>query len=97
MYSHSTIWGAIDAIARAKGWSLPKLAVAAGLHDTALNQSKRFTRDGKAHWPSLETLAKLLSATGVSLADFAQIIAVQQAAERGEDCPAAEVADEMEA
>lgn len=75
MVRHSAIWAAIDMLGRRQGWSLPKLAAAAGLDATALNPSKRFSPDGKPRWPSMETLAKLLSAADISFSGFAEIVA----------------------
>lgn len=81
MFSHSAVWRAIDRLARQKGWSLPVLAELAGLDKTALNPSKRFSRDGKARWPSLETMAKVLSAAEVSFSGFAALVEEGRAAE----------------
>lgn len=79
MYTHSAIWRAIDMLGRRKGWSLPRLAEAAGLDPTALNGSKRVTRHGKPRWPSLETIAKLLSAVEIGFFAFATIVEDQSA------------------
>src|SRR4051812_33281801 len=73
MYSHLGLWRAIDVVASRKGLSLPRLAISAGLDPTALNPSKRTGKYGKPHWPSTETLAKLLSACDVTFAEFCQI------------------------
>ena len=74
MFTHQQVWDAIEALARARGWSLSRLAVRAGLDPTALNRSKRTGFDGKPRWPSTETLAKLLSATDVSLGEFCRLV-----------------------
>ena len=50
------------------------LAKRARLDPTTFNKSKRVTRDGKPRWPSTETLAKILQATGTTLAEFARSI-----------------------
>ncbi len=41
-----------------------------GLDPTTFNKSKRITKDGKRHWPSTESVSKVLTATGDSLAEF---------------------------
>lgn len=70
MLSHSAIWDAIDAAARRHGLSPSGLAKVAGLDPTALNPSKRVSKDGRGRWPSTESLAKILEATGESFNDF---------------------------
>lgn len=69
MLSHQTIWEGIDAIARRHGLSPSALAKLAGLDPTAFNPSKRISKDGRERWPSTESIAKVLEATGESL-DF---------------------------
>lgn len=70
MMRHSDIWLAIDSLARDRGLSPSGLARRAGLDPTTFNKSKRITRDGKLRWPSTESIAKVLEATGAELADF---------------------------
>ena len=43
------------------------LAKRAGLDPTSFNKSKRVTGEGRPRWPSTESLAKVLEATGASL------------------------------
>jgi CheY-like chemotaxis protein len=74
MFTHQQVWDAIEILARTRGWSLSRLAVRAGLDPTALNRSKRNGFDGKPRWPSTETLAKLLSATDISLGEFCRLV-----------------------
>jgi phage repressor protein C with HTH and peptisase S24 domain len=74
MISHEQLWRGIDILAEARGWSLAQLAVCAGLDPTALNPSKRESRDGKPRWLSTASLSKVLVATGTSLGDFSLII-----------------------
>jgi CheY-like chemotaxis protein len=74
MFTHQQVWDAIEALARARGWSLSRLAVRGGLDPTALNRSKRAGFDGKPRWPSTETLAKLLSATDTTLGEFCRLV-----------------------
>ena len=68
--SHSAIWDAIDAIAERHGFSASGLARVAGLDATAFNRSKRVSKDGRERWPSTESIAKILDATGESFDQF---------------------------
>jgi phage repressor protein C with HTH and peptisase S24 domain len=70
MLSHAAIWTGIDAIARRHGLSVSGLARLAGLDATAFNPSKRISKDGRERWPSTESLAKILEATGETFEDF---------------------------
>ena len=72
--SHAQIWKAIDALAAKTGYSASGLARAAGLDPTSFNPSKRSGGDPpRPRWPSTESLTRVLSATGVSLAAFAEL------------------------
>jgi phage repressor protein C with HTH and peptisase S24 domain len=70
MLSHRDIWSAIDAIAERHGLSASGLARLAGLDATAFNKSKRISKDGRERWPSTESVAKILEATGESFDAF---------------------------
>ncbi|MEP0233959.1 helix-turn-helix transcriptional regulator [Roseibium sp.] len=70
MLSHAQVWAAIDGLARRNGLSPSGLAKRAGLDPTTFNPSKRFAGDGRARWPSTESLAKILEATGEPLKLF---------------------------
>lgn len=70
MLKHAEIWAAIDALARDNGLTASALARKAGLDPTTFNKSKRITREGKPRWPSTESVAKVLEATGASLSDL---------------------------
>ena len=72
MLSHRAIWDAIDALAERHGFSASGLARVAGLDATAFNRSKRVSKDGRERWPSTESIAKVLEATGES---FDQLLA----------------------
>jgi DNA-binding phage protein len=74
MYTHEQIWTAIEEVARQRHWTNSKLAIQAGLNSTALNRSKRTNPKGKPHWPSSETIAKLLGAADISLREFVSFI-----------------------
>jgi phage repressor protein C with HTH and peptisase S24 domain len=70
MLSHSAIWDAIDALATRHGFTASGLAKIAGLDATAFNPSKRMSKDGRGRWPSTESIAKLLDATGETFDGF---------------------------
>src|ERR1700758_4069153 len=70
MLTHNQIWGAIDALAARNGTSPSGLAKLAGLDPTTFNKSKRGSANGKLRWPSTESLAKILSATGTRMGEF---------------------------
>lgn len=72
--THERLWAAIDAIAEHNGLSPSALARQAGLSSTAFNKSKRVTSDGRPRWPSTESIAKILEATGAGLADLARLV-----------------------
>jgi phage repressor protein C with HTH and peptisase S24 domain len=74
MLRHADIWQAIELLAHKNGMSASGLAKRAGLDPTTFNKSKRVSPDGKQRWPSTESLAKVLSATGSTLADFVNMI-----------------------
>lgn len=70
MLSHEAIWGALDALAETNRLTPSGLARKAGLDPTAFNKSKRLGPDGRLRWPSTESVAKVLEATGASLDDL---------------------------
>ncbi|MBK1795930.1 helix-turn-helix transcriptional regulator [Devosia sp. WQ 349] len=70
MVTHRTIWDGIDSLARRHGLSVSALAKMAGLDATAFNVSKRVSKDGRERWPSTESIAKILEATGETLDSF---------------------------
>lgn len=74
MLSHIRIWAVIDALAARNGLTPSALARKAGLDATAFNRSKRVAADGRPRWPSTESLAKVLDATGTDAAAFAGLI-----------------------
>ncbi|GAA0777909.1 helix-turn-helix transcriptional regulator [Roseibium denhamense] len=71
MLSHEKVWAAIDALASQNGLTPSGLARRAGLDPTTFNRSKRVAADGRPRWPSTESLAKILDATGEGLKSFA--------------------------
>ncbi|AZG78764.1 S24 family peptidase [Methylocystis rosea] len=75
--SHAQIWSALDALVLAQRYSLTTsgLSRKAGLDATTFNRSKRRTADGHLRWPSTESIAKVLDATGASLDEFIALLA----------------------
>lgn len=71
---HDDVWRALDTLAAERGLSASGLARRAGLDPTAFNPSKRRAADGRARWPSTESLAKVLTATGASLEAFTALV-----------------------
>ncbi len=71
---HDEIWRALDTLAAENGLSASGLAKRAGLDPTTFNPSKRKMRDGRSRWPSTESLAKVLDATGATLENFTSLV-----------------------
>ena len=74
MLTHKHIWRAIDSLADRHSLSPSGLAKIAGLDPTTFNKSKRETAEGKLRWPSTESLAKVLQATGSTLEQFVALV-----------------------
>jgi phage repressor protein C with HTH and peptisase S24 domain len=74
MLTHAQIWTAIDTLAARYGLSASGLARKAGLDPTTFNVSKRKSADGRLRWPSTESIAKVLDATGASLDEFIALV-----------------------
>ena len=85
--SHAQLWKAIDGLARREGLSVSALARRAGLDATSFNPSKRFGpgEPPRPRWPSTESLTRILSATGLSLGEFAAL--ARDATERPSTVP----------
>ncbi len=71
---HDDIWRALDTLAAEYGLSASGLAKKSGLDATTFNPSKRRMPDGRNRWPSSESLAKVLDATGASLEQFTALV-----------------------
>lgn len=80
---HDDIWRAIDALAAEHGLSASGLARRSGLDPTAFNPSKRIGADGRARWPSTESVAKVLGATSTGIENFAALVSGMPALSRG--------------
>lgn len=74
MLSHEQVWAAIDALAARHSLSASGLAKRAGLDSTAFNKSKRLSADGRPRWPSTESLAKIMDATGSNLVELFTLV-----------------------
>ena len=85
--SHAQLWKAIDGLARNEGLSVSALAKRAGLDATSFNPSKRFGpgKPPRPRRPSTESLTRILTATGLSLGEFAAL--ARDAAERPSTVP----------
>jgi phage repressor protein C with HTH and peptisase S24 domain len=85
--SHAQIWAAIDALGERHGLTPSGLARKAGLDPTTFNRSKRETPEGRQRWPSTESIAKVLQATGASLDEFMALVSASSGAARGRRRP----------
>jgi phage repressor protein C with HTH and peptisase S24 domain len=74
MLTHAQIWNALDRLAARANLSPSGLAKRAGLDPTTFNRSKRVTPQGRPRWPSTESIAKALAATGTSVETFLSLI-----------------------
>jgi phage repressor protein C with HTH and peptisase S24 domain len=74
MLSHERIWAVIDQVADRHSLSASALAKKAGLDPTTFNKSKRTSADGRPRWPSTESLAKIMEATGSNIDDLFQML-----------------------
>jgi len=74
MLTHAQVWNALDRLAENAGLSASGLAKRAGLDPTTFNKSKRITPDGRARWPSTESVAKALAATGATIDAFVALM-----------------------
>lgn len=80
---HEDVWRALDTLAAEYGLSASGLAKRAGLDSTTFNVSKRRMPDGRLRWPSTESVAKVLNATGASLEDFTALVSGARALSSG--------------
>ena len=87
MLSHQTVWAAIDALAERYSLSASGLAKRAGLDSTAFNKSKRLSADGRPRWPSTESIAKIIVATGSSVDEFLTLLGGRSPRSGGQASP----------
>ncbi len=71
---HNALWTAIDNLAYAKRISVSRMARLSNMDSTAFNKSKRFDTYGRPHWPSTETVVKMLRAMEITWREFAKYI-----------------------
>ena len=69
--THSELWDGIRNLADNYHVSCSKLAKISSLDPTTFNRSKRTTKNGQPRWISTSSLACVLDAVGISLAEFA--------------------------
>jgi phage repressor protein C with HTH and peptisase S24 domain len=74
MFTHKQVWGAIDTIAERYGFSASGLAKKSGLDPTSFNPSKRHGPDGRPRWPTTESIARVLDASGASVEEFTDLL-----------------------
>ena len=70
MLTHKQVWNAIDVIAERYGYSASGLAKKSGLDPTSFNPSKRNGPDGRPRWPTMESVSRLLQASGAGIDEF---------------------------
>jgi hypothetical protein len=74
MITAAEIWAAIDTLAASRDLSLSDLAVRAGLPESALQAESRFSQPGELSWPAFPELLQLVSAAGVTLREFGEVV-----------------------
>ena len=74
MLTHNQIWSALDRLAARAKLTPSGLAKKAGLDPTTFNKSKRITPEGRPRWPSTESVAKALQATGTKVDTFMSLL-----------------------
>ncbi|MCX7350546.1 MAG: helix-turn-helix transcriptional regulator, partial [Alphaproteobacteria bacterium] len=74
MLTHKQVWNAIDTIAERYGFSASGLAKKSGLDPTSFNPSKRNGPDGRPRWPTMESISRLLQASGASMEEFSDLL-----------------------
>lgn len=72
--THNNIWTAIDKIANKMGLSCSGLAQRCGMDPTAFNKSKRVSKYGKPHWPSVSTISKIANAAHLTPEEFGRFM-----------------------
>ena len=74
MFTHKQVWAAIDTIAGRYGFSASGLAKRAGLDPTSFNPSKRLGPDNRPRWPTMESINRVLDASGASVEEFTDLL-----------------------
>jgi len=73
MITNFQTWHAFDKLAMENNVTVSGLARRSGLDATTFNKSKRVFSSGKARWPSMCTVAKVLNALNMTMDDFAHL------------------------
>ena len=74
MFTHKQVWNAIDTIAERYGFSASGLAKKSGLDPTSFNPSKRNGPDGRPRWPTMESIDRVLEASGATVEEFTDLL-----------------------
>jgi phage repressor protein C with HTH and peptisase S24 domain len=74
MFTHKQVWAAIDTIADRYGFSASGLAKRAGLDPTSFNPSKRLGPDNRPRWPTMESINRVLDASGATVEEFTDLL-----------------------
>ena len=74
MFTHKQVWAAIDTIAERYGFSASGLAKKSGLDPTSFNPSKRNGPDGRPRWPTMESIDRVLTASGAPVEEFMDLL-----------------------
>jgi phage repressor protein C with HTH and peptisase S24 domain len=74
MFTHKQVWAAIDTVADRYGFSASGLAKRSGLDPTSFNPSKRTGPDGRPRWPTMESISRVLNASGASVEEFMDLL-----------------------
>lgn len=74
MFTHKQVWAAIDTIAERYGYSASGLAKKSGLDPTSFNPSKRMGPENRPRWPTMESINRVLDASGASVEEFTDLL-----------------------
>jgi phage repressor protein C with HTH and peptisase S24 domain len=85
--THDQVWTALDSLADRYGLSASGLAKKSGLDATSFNKSKRVAADGHLRWPSTESIAKVLDATGATVDEFMSLLSTTRGGRRQQPLP----------
>ena len=72
--THTELWDGIRNLAAKYELTCSGLAKLSGLDSTTFNKSKIYAKNGTPRWISMSSLARVLDATGLSLAEFAAFL-----------------------
>ena len=72
--NHEDIWKAIEVFATKNSLTCSGLARRCGMDPTTFNRSKRYSKVGQPRWPSVQSISKILNATGKNINDFVRCL-----------------------